>query len=139
MTDAPLTILYDGQCGLCQRVIQFTLARDRHGRFRYAMLQGEIGRSVLARHGLNPDALDTFYVVERRDGPDERLLARGVAGVRLLRGLGGAWRLAAVLAVIPAPVLNFFYRIVAKRRYRWFGVAEQCLLPTPERRARFLD
>jgi predicted DCC family thiol-disulfide oxidoreductase YuxK len=83
--------------------------------------------------------LDTVYVVSDYGGAAEALHAKGRAALYVLRALGGPWRLAAFLSVLPDGVLDAAYDFVAKRRYRFFGRAEVCLLPPPEHRARFVD
>jgi len=132
-------ILYDGVCGLCHRLVQFVLARDHRGAFRFAPLQGAFARAVLLRHGKDPDDLDTVYLVIDPDLPSERLLWAGRAVVAILRRLGGAWRLAGVLAVLPAGALDAAYRVISTRRYRWFGKLDQCALPAPELHERFIE
>lgn len=132
-------LLYDGVCGLCNRAIQLTLPRDRHGRLRYAALQSELGRRVLERHGRDPAALDTVYLVLDPGLPSERLLSRARAAVETARTLGGIWGVLARLAsVLPWALLDAAYGFVARRRYRWFGRDESCPLPPPEERHRFL-
>ena len=59
--------------------------------------------------------------------------------VRVLSGLGGPWRVAAVLRLVPRSLRDIGYRVVARNRYRWFGRSTHCMLPTPEQRALFLD
>lgn len=132
-------ILYDGVCGLCNRLNRFVLARDRADRFRFAALQGELARRALVRYGRDPSDLDTFYVLVRRGEPDERLLERGRGIVHVLGSLGGPWVLARALGFLPRFLLDALYGFVAKRRYRWFGRFEACPLPDPRHRAKFLD
>jgi len=132
-------ILYDGVCGLCHRLVQFVLARDRRGVFRFAPLQGAFAREVLLRHGKNPNDIDMIHLVIDADLPSERLLSAGRAAVAILRELGGAWRIAGVLGVLPAGILDAAYRVVSTRRYRWFGKLDQCAVPAPELRERFIE
>ena len=139
MVSAAGVILYDGVCGLCHRLVQFVLARDRRGLFRFAPLQGAFARAVLGRHGKNPDDLDTVHFLIDPDLPSERLLSAGRAVVAILPQLGGAWRIAGVLAILPADVLDAAYRVISTRRYRWFGKLDQCALPAPELRERFIE
>lgn len=137
----PLTdlVLYDGDCGLCSRANRFILDRDRHARFRFAPLQGPLARTLLQRHGRDASALDTVYVVKEHDTPREALLTRSTAALYVLRRLGGPWLLSWPLALIPRPLRDRIYDLVARRRRRWFGGAESCPLPRPEHRARFLE
>lgn len=155
-------ILYDGVCGLCNRVNQFVLRRDPEGLFRFASLQSAFAAPVLARHGHDPRDLDTIYVVVDYELPQERLLSRSDAVVFILKHLGAAglrsdgqpgtavptpasgltriWRLAGLLLQLtPRPLREWAYRRVARNRYRIFGRFATCTLPTAKNRSRFLD
>ena len=133
-------VLYDGVCGLCNGFVAFVWPRDRAGRFRFAALQGEAARAILARHGRDATALDTVFVVVDAGTPSERLLDRSAAGVYVLAQLGGAWRLAAaLLGWVPRPLLDLAYRLVARNRYRLFGRLDACPVPGPEHRERFIE
>jgi predicted DCC family thiol-disulfide oxidoreductase YuxK len=136
--DAPV-ILYDGVCGLCNRLNRFVLARDPGGRFRYAALQSALAGEILARHGRDPRDLDTLYLVLGLGRPGERLLERSDAVLWILRELGGAWRAAGVLGAVPRGLRDRGYDLVARTRYRLFGRYDACPLPDPRHRARFLD
>ena len=131
-TNAPI-VLYDGVCGFCNQSVQLILRHDRKGRFRFASLQSEVGQALLKRHGLATDDLDTFVLVE-----DGRAYVRSTGALRVARGMGGAWRLTAILSIVPRPVRDFFYDLFARNRYRMFGRLDACMLPPPEVRSRFL-
>ncbi len=133
-------LLYDGVCGLCNRLVQFTLRRDRHASFRFASLQSAFASSILTRHGANPSALDTVYVVVNHELPNESLLSRSDAGLFVLKQLPGPWRaVASFLQLVPKFLRNAAYNAIARRRYRIFGRYEVCTLPSEQDRARFLD
>ena len=131
-TNHPI-VLFDGVCNLCSGSVQFILKRDPEGRFRFASLQSEAGRSLMVEHGLDPDALSSVVVIE-----DGRAYQESSAALRIARHLPGAWKLLRVFAVIPRPIRDAVYRLIARNRYRWFGKTEACWLPTPELRTRFL-
>ncbi len=133
-------VLYDGVCGLCNRLVQFLLKHDRHGRLRYASLQSDFAAKVLQRHGFDPKDLDTLHVIENFEQPGERVLQRSDAVLRAGRELGGLWSpLASLAKIIPRPLRDLFYRFVARNRYRVFGKYDTCMLPEPNQRSRFLD
>jgi predicted DCC family thiol-disulfide oxidoreductase YuxK len=133
-------ILYDGVCGLCNRLVQFLLKHDREGRLQFASLQSDFAEKVLGRHGLNAKDLDTVHVVENYDQPDERVLQRSNAILRAGRELGGFWGASSAIArVVPRPLRDLVYRVVATNRYRVFGKFDTCMLPDPSQRSRFLD
>jgi predicted DCC family thiol-disulfide oxidoreductase YuxK len=137
--DNPI-ILYDGVCDLCNRMNQFVLARDRRDHFRFAALQSELGKRILLRHSINPDALDTVYVVLAFEQPGERLLARSEAVVHILRELGGAWSvMGSAFRVLPLALRNLLYNLVARNRYRLFGKFDTCRIPDAATRQKFLD
>ena len=131
--DGPL-VLYDGTCGLCNRSVQLVLRHDRRGRFRFAALQSETGRALLARHGLPVDALDSIVLVE-----DGRAFTRSRAALRIARKMDAPWPALTALRIVPTPLANLCYDFVARHRYRWFGRTDSCMLPPPEVRARFLS
>ena len=78
-------LLYDGVCGLCNRLVQFTLRHDVKRRLKFAALQSDFAAQILSRHGLNPKDLDTVYLVEAYGLPGERLRERSDAVISVLR------------------------------------------------------
>jgi predicted DCC family thiol-disulfide oxidoreductase YuxK len=132
-------VLYDGVCGLCNRLNQFLLERDVRDRLRFASLQSEFADSLLKRHGKDPQDLDTVYVVTHHSQPDEELLARSDAILYLLRQLGGIWSVASWARILPRWVRDQIYNLVARNRYRVFGKSEVCMMPEPRHRHKFLD
>ena len=134
-----LIILYDGVCGLCNRLNQFLLKRDHQDRLLFASLQGELARKILERHGADPTDLDTVYVVENYDTPNERLFKRSDAILRVVTELDGVWKIASVGKVLPRTIRDLFYKVVAGNRYRVFGKYDTCMMPDPKYRRKFLD
>ena len=133
-------LLYDGVCGLCNRLVQFILRHDRHAIFRFASLQSTLAAGILARHGANPSDLDTVYVVLNHELPDESLLSRSAAVLFVLKQLGVLWRSASFfLQLVPKFLRNAAYNAIARHRYRLFGRSEVCKLPRDQDRSRFLD
>jgi predicted DCC family thiol-disulfide oxidoreductase YuxK len=135
-----LIVFYDGICGLCNRLVQFLLKRDKHDRLRFASLQSDFASKVLGRHGIDPKDLDTVHVVENYEQTNERVFNRSGAILRASRELGGVWAIGARLGSwVPRPFRDLFYRFVANNRYRVFGKYETCMPPEPQQRAKFLD
>jgi predicted DCC family thiol-disulfide oxidoreductase YuxK len=140
MSESGPIILYDGVCGLCNRLVQFLLKHDKQGRLRFASLQSDFAAKVLQRHGINPKDLDTLHLIENYEQPGERVLQRSDAILRAGRELGGFWSgLATAANVIPRALRDVVYRFVARNRYRVFGKYDTCMLPEPNQRSRFLD
>jgi predicted DCC family thiol-disulfide oxidoreductase YuxK len=133
-------VLYDGVCGLCNRLVQFILRRDQSAVFRFASLQSAFAASLLTRQGANPTDLDTFYVVLNHDEAQERLISRSDAVVFVLRQIGGFWRPGAfIFGAFPRPLRDAAYNLVARNRYRIFGRFDTCPIPSKETASRFLD
>jgi predicted DCC family thiol-disulfide oxidoreductase YuxK len=127
-------LFFDGVCGLCDRLVQFVLRRDRRQLFRFAALQSDVATQALGHFGKDPDDLDTMYALTG----DGRLLQKSRAIFYVLRGLGLPWSILAVFRVLPAVVTDWFYDRVAHNRYRIWGKRESCRLPSADERARFL-
>ncbi len=132
-------ILYDGVCGLCDRFVQFLLARDSSDRYRFAALQSSLGREAVMRHGGDPDAVSTVYLIEHWGTDREQAKTRGKAALYAIDKLGGGWRVLGLLRVLPAFLLNFGYAVVARLRYRLFGKLDACPIPSPATKHKFLD
>jgi predicted DCC family thiol-disulfide oxidoreductase YuxK len=132
-------ILYDGVCGLCNRLNTFVLPRDAEGVFDFASLQSATGQSLLKRFGRNPEDLNTFYVVTSYRSESSVLLSKAEAGLFVMKALGVPWRWLGLFRVLPIRSLNAAYDLVARNRYRLFGRHETCLLPSAEYRSRFID
>ena len=131
-TAEPPIIFFDGVCGLCNWFVDFVLPRDRRQTFRFSPLQGEMAREYLAAEEI--EALKTVVLVD-----ETGTYRRSTAVLRVLRRLGGVWpAIAALLYVIPSPLRDIGYRLVAQNRYRIFGKKDACRMPTPDERARFL-
>lgn len=128
-------LFYDGDCGLCHRAVLFTLKRDRKGLFAFAPLQGETVATLLdeASRAALPDSL-----VLRE--PEGELRVKSAAVVALLKRLGFFWRvLGGALWIIPRPIRDFGYDLVAKVRHRLFRKpAGACPIVPAELRGRFL-
>lgn len=129
---API-VLYDGTCGLCHRSVKFLLHHERADTLTFAPLQGETAAALRARHPEIPDNLDTVVFIE-----DGRVHLRSKAFLYVSHHLRAPWRWAYAFRWFPAIVLDLLYRLIAKIRYRVWGRADECTLPSPEQRARFM-
>ena len=133
-------LFFDGVCVLCNHTVHFLHARDRRDVFRFAQLQGTLARDVLARHGRDAASLDGVYVLAHQGSSRERLLWKYAAVRFLLSELGGGWKvLAGLMGVLPTRVGDFFYGLVARNRYRLVGRYEQCAIPSPELRRKYVS
>jgi predicted DCC family thiol-disulfide oxidoreductase YuxK len=124
-------IFFDGVCVLCNGFVDFVIARDVERIFRFAPLQGERAKGTLP-----PSLHDLSTVVLWSQG---QTFVRSDAALMVLQQLGGFWGLVRVFWVVPRPLRDLAYRLIASRRYFWFGKRESCRLPTAEERGRFLE
>jgi predicted DCC family thiol-disulfide oxidoreductase YuxK len=127
-------ILFDGVCNLCSRSVQFILKRDRKNQFLFASLQGNTGQEYLQKFHLPASELNSFILVE-----GDRFYNRSAATLRVARLLGGGWSLLYAFMILPRFIRDGVYNFIARNRYRWFGKKEECWVPTPELKAKFLD
>ena len=132
-------VLYDGTCGLCSRVIQFVLRHDRRGVFAFASLQGGTGRAMLARFGGDPGNLTSMYVVANYRLDHAQAVSRSRAALFIAGQLGWPWKAAVLARILPNAILDRCYDAIARNRYRVFGRSDQCLIPRPEFRSRFIE
>jgi predicted DCC family thiol-disulfide oxidoreductase YuxK len=126
-------VLYDGECGLCDRTVQWLLRHDHREVLRFAPLQGEVARPFTG----GATEFDTMVFVER-EGEATRVSQRSRAMFRILARIGGPWRILSWLRFLPSGLTDLFYRLVAANRIRWFGRVDACRLPDAASRARFL-
>lgn len=133
MREAGPIILFDGVCNLCNRAVDFVIARDPRGIFRFASLQSEAAKPLLARCGMAADSLESIVLVE-----DDACHVRSAAALRIARRLTWPWPALYALVVLPRPLRDAVYDWFARHRYRVFGRRQACRLPTPDLAARFL-
>jgi len=132
--EAPI-LLYDGSCGFCSTTVQLVLRHDRLGTLLFAAIQSPFSQRVLAQH---PELRGVDSVVWV-DPVKDQVLTRSAAGLRVAAYLGGMWRLALILWVVPRPIRDWGYDLVARHRHLLIGRAAQCMVPSPDVRHRFLD
>ena len=130
-------VLFDGVCNLCNSTVRWVIERDTEGRFDFASLQSDAARRVLGDvlTAEEIDALPDSIVLLDSDG----VHVRSAAALRILRELRSWFMLLRLGVVLPRPVRDAIYNVVARNRYRWFGRREVCMTPTPDIAARFLD
>jgi len=126
-------ILFDGVCNFCNSSVNFIIARDSSGYFRFAPLQSEVGEKLLKENGIDRIETDSVVVVE-----DGKAFTHSTAALKIARRLDGIWKIFYALIVVPRFIRDAAYKLFARYRYKLFGKKDACMLPTPEIRARFL-
>jgi predicted DCC family thiol-disulfide oxidoreductase YuxK len=126
-------ILFDGVCNFCNGAIQFIIKRDKHNKYSFGALQSEAGQRLLTQYNLPVDKLSTFILIE-----DDKTYSKSEAALKIARHLSGLWPVLYPLIILPAFLRDILYNIIARNRYKWFGRKDECIMPTPELKARFL-
>ncbi|MNS97594.1 hypothetical protein D3C72_1319330 [compost metagenome] len=124
-------VFFDGICHLCNGFVDAVITRDPQHQFLFAPLQGTTAEELLPPE----DRLNLSTVIYYENGKIHR---RSSAVLKVLSGLGGAYKLFALAFVVPSPLRDVMYNVIAKNRYSWFGEREFCRLPTPEERSYLL-
>ena len=124
--------LFDGICVLCSTGVSFLMRHDRRARIALASAQSTLGRALYGHYGI---AIDASYLLIA----DGHAYAKTDGFIRVAKELGGIWRVAELMRIIPKPIRDWLYDRLAANRYRLFGKSEYCELLTPEQRQRLID
>ncbi|HFA49889.1 MAG TPA: thiol-disulfide oxidoreductase DCC family protein [Bacteroidetes bacterium] len=127
-------ILFDGVCNFCNDTINSIIKLDKKNVFKFAPLQSEMGQRMLEAYNRSTEDFNSVVLI-----CDGNLYTKSDAALQTFKHLGGPWRYLRIFSVVPRPVRNAVYDFIAKNRYKWFGKKEQCMVPTPDIKARFLD
>ena len=134
MNSSNSVILFDGVCNLCNHSVQFIIKRDKKNQLLFASLQGKTGQEILKKFNLPANDFNSFILLE-----GDKIYARSTAALRIAKKLGGGWKLLYGFMIIPRFIRDAVYNLIAKNRYKWFGKRDECMIPTPELKERFLD
>ena len=126
-------LLFDGVCNLCNGLVLFIIKRDKDGEFKFASLQSDNGEQLLNRFGLSTNKLTSLVLIT-----GDKYFLKSTAVLKLLKELGGIWKTFYIFIIIPRPVRDFIYDLIAGSRYKIFGKRYECMVPTPELQNRFL-
>ena len=127
-------IFFDGVCNLCNTSVQFIIKRDKADQFRFASLQSEYAQEVLPNDLTVPEALQS--IILRHNG---KIMKKSTAALTIAKKLSGGWPLLYAFIIIPKFIRDFIYDLIAKNRYRMFGKKNECMIPTPELKHRFVE
>lgn len=131
--DAKPIIVFDGYCAFCAGWVQFALRHDRQGRYAFLPAQSALGAALYRHYGLNPTDYETNILIA-----DGRPWFAADGSLRMVSGLGLPWSAINALRVLPKSWLAWGYKQLATNRFRWFGRRNECLVPGPEFRDRFI-
>jgi predicted DCC family thiol-disulfide oxidoreductase YuxK len=130
--DKPV-ILFDGVCNLCSGSVQFILKRDKEKKFMFASLQSDYGQKILHEFNLPADDFNSFILYQ-----DGKIFTKSTGALKMFSQLNG-WKWMKIFWIVPKFIRDAVYSLIANNRYKWFGKKEECWLPNPDLKARFLD
>lgn len=128
--------MFDGVCNLCNGMVQYVLLHDRSQRIRFLSLQDPKAEAILARYNAQHERVSMNSLILLDNG---KLYRESDAVLRLARHMGGWYKVVGMLGwLVPRFLRDSVYRTISRNRYRWFGKQDECMLPRPEWKARFV-
>lgn len=128
-------ILFDGVCNLCNGFVQFVIKHDTNDIFRFASLQSEIGQQLISKRNIDTSKIDSVILI----APGTAYYVKSDAVLQIGRHIRGYRTISKILNLIPRGLRNIVYDFTASNRYKWYGKKDQCMIPTPELKGKFLD
>jgi len=128
-------VLFDGVCNFCNDSVRFIMKRDKNDLYRFASLESELGRQLTSERGINPDVVDSIILIQ----PGEAYYIKSDAALEMAKNMSGLYPLLGIFLYLPRGFRNFFYDIIARNRYKWFGKKEACPMPSKAEQDKFLD
>ena len=125
-------ILFDGVCNLCSNTVRFVIKRDRKDLFKFASLQSGVGQELAQKHGI-PSNTNSFILIEKG-----KVYTQSTGALKVASKLSGPLRLLAIFIIVPPIIRNAVYNLIAGNRYKWFGKKNECWIPTPSLKNKFL-
>jgi predicted DCC family thiol-disulfide oxidoreductase YuxK len=128
-------ILFDGVCNLCNRSIQWVIKRDKKNRFQFAAIQSHAGQQLIKERHIDTSEVDSIILIE----PGVAYYVRSTAALKIGKSFGGGYTLLSIFEWIPKSIRDWVYNRIANNRYKWFGRQDQCMIPSPELKDKFLE
>ena len=128
-------ILFDGICNLCYRAVQFVIKHDKKDKFLFTALQSDFGKKIVNDFNLDSSKTDSILLYN----PDRGLVIKSTAALNIAKHLRFPVNALIIFILIPNVIRNWIYDLIARNRYKWFGRMDDCMIPTPEIKAKFLE
>ncbi len=125
-------IFFDGVCNLCNASVQFAIAHDKNNYFKFSALQGDYAKTVLPAFNVDLNKINSILLVE-----NNKLYTKSSAALRIAKNLNGLFPLLYGFIIVPKFIRDWFYDIIARNRYKWWGKQESCWVPTPALKNKF--
>ena len=129
-----LIILFDGVCNLCIGSIQFIIKKDSKDIFRLAPIQSVVGQKIIKKHSINISKKDSIVLINGNN-----IQYQSTAVLSVLYKLKTFWKILLFLYIIPYPIRDYIYSLVAKSRYSLFGKQQTCIVPNKNIKSKFLN
>lgn len=127
-------ILFDGICNLCDNTVLKIIQYDKHDKFRFASLKGELGLQILKHIGVDPNTTDSIVLYQ----PGVAYYLKSQAAFKIASQIQGPYKLVSFLRVLPHWFTDKIYDYIAKNRYKWYGKKQQCSMPNTQLVQKFL-
>jgi predicted DCC family thiol-disulfide oxidoreductase YuxK len=127
-------VFFDGICNFCNASVNYILRKDKTKSIQFSMLQSDFAQTLLYPQITNTSSGDYLLYIRAN-----KLYKKSDAALYILKDMKFFWSFLFYLKYIPKSIRDFFYMLIAKNRYRIFGKREQCRIPKPEERNRFLE
>ncbi|SHI48237.1 Predicted thiol-disulfide oxidoreductase YuxK, DCC family [Mesonia phycicola] len=128
-------ILFDGVCNLCNNAVNKIIDHDKNDVFRFASLQSSLGIQLAEERGIDTTEVDSMILID----PGNAYYLKSTAALQIAKHLSGIYKLASYFLFIPEGFRNMIYDFIAKNRYKWFGKEDNCRIPTPELKEKFIE
>jgi predicted DCC family thiol-disulfide oxidoreductase YuxK len=127
-------VIFDGICSLCTHSVRFILNHEADQSIRFAPVQSLAGKRLMRDYGFDPDDAKTLVFLSAG-----KLYSKSDAVIQVSKSLRWPWKMLGAVKIIPRPVRDWVYDLIARHRYRWFGRYETCISPSPNLKARFIE
>lgn len=128
-------ILFDGVCNLCNSSVQFVIKHDKKDKFIFTALQSNVGKKIIQEFNIDTSKTDSILLYN----PDKGLSIRSTAAINIAKQLRFPINILIIFIIVPNFIRNWIYDLIARNRYKWFGKMDDCMIPTPEIKAKFLE
>jgi predicted DCC family thiol-disulfide oxidoreductase YuxK len=126
-------LLFDSDCILCNKSVQYIIKHDSKKIFYFASLQSKYGQEFLQANNLPLNGYSTVIYLQKN-----KIYTKSSAAIRAFAALNILSNFFLILLIFPRPIRDFFYNLIAKNRKHFFKNQTSCLIPTEELKKRML-
>ena len=127
-------IIFDGVCNFCNRTVNIILKHDKDNYFQFAPSQSNAAIEIMQQHRIDQKAIASVILLDK-----EKVYTKTDAVIQIATHLNGWPKIFRFIKLIPKPIRDFGYDLIANNRYRLFGKKSACMAPDASIRDRFLQ